>query len=299
MAEQEEIAAVPAAVYRPASIREAWELKRKFNENAAMIAGGTLLQMKREQGIAFPPCLISLENIQALQAMEFIEDGAAAYLKIGACVRLSALRKSLFVKKDWRILQEAVKQVAAPAVRNRATIGGNICYMSGDTIPALLALGAKVAWFSERGLKMDTLEVFLQQARLHSNTILASIYLPKQPPENWISFYQKVGRRAAFTPSLVVVSVCAKVSNENHISRIRIAAGGGAGQPKRLTASEALLEGAVLSEEILAGVYEKIMEEYDPLPGNFASAAYLKTAAANLIVSRFARFLDREDEADE
>ncbi|GER67099.1 putative xanthine dehydrogenase subunit C [Weizmannia acidilactici] len=295
MAGQDKMAAVPQAVYRPASVEEAWALKQKFGGAAALIAGGTLLQMKREQGAVFPPCLISLEHIKELYDIHV----SAQNLAIGSCVRLSDLRKNSLIEKDWHILHEAVRRVAAPAVRNRATIGGNVCYMSGDTIPALLSLGAKAVWF-DGDYKTDDLQVFLQQAPLHPSCILTAILLPEPPAvEKKICFYQKIGRRAAFTPSLTVVSFFAGLTNENRVEQIRIAAGGGSSFPKRLTACEQFLKGKVLAEEVMAVAHEKIMEEYDPLPDAFATVDYRKKAASNLIVSTFISFLNGKDGADE
>ncbi|NEY20220.1 xanthine dehydrogenase [Bacillus ginsengihumi] len=293
MVKQEKIPEVSSVVLRPTSIEEAWELKKEIGTHAMFISGGTLLQMKREQGTALHPYLISLEKIDGMQEIQLKQIDSEHFLVIGASVRLADVRKHALIKQEWNILTHAVKEVAAPAVRNRATIGGNVCYMVGDTIPALLALAAKACWFDGNHLQIGEIELFLQQYQLNPSLILTAIMLPSQIlAENKINVYKKIGRREAFIPSLVTVSLNGSFTSEFRAEHIRIAVGGGTYLPKRLIDCEQLLHGAVLTKEKIMSLYETIIREYNPASDAFVSSEYRKMVAANLIISELSSVFD-------
>lgn len=95
-----------------------------------------------------------------------------------------------------------------------------------------------------------------------------------------------MGRRDAFTASLVTIAITASFdASSRSLSGVRIAAGGGTGRPQRLPAAEALLEGAVYSDSLMAAVYEAVENSFDTYSDPFATEAYKRKTAGNLIVS--------------
>jgi carbon-monoxide dehydrogenase medium subunit len=100
-----------------------------------------------------------------------------------------------------------------------------------------------------------------------------------------IAFYHKVGRREAFTPSLVTAAFQGRINADGVFADFCIAAGGGASYCVRLTQSEALLNGSRFSPGLLQELQRAVQEQMIAYSDPFASAAYRKKTAANLISS--------------
>ena len=93
--------------------------------NAAVLAGGTdiLNLLKTNAFSRSPELLVNIKNIPGLDTIS--EDTDA--LTIGALTRISALDSSELIRTKYPSLAEAAESIAAPAIRNMATIAGNLC----------------------------------------------------------------------------------------------------------------------------------------------------------------------------
>ncbi|MDL4841010.1 FAD binding domain-containing protein [Aquibacillus rhizosphaerae] len=282
---------VTTSVSVPTTIEDAFKQKQTLGKAACYIAGGTLIQLKREQGTPLPQHLISLEQIAWMSDIKRLEDSQGYSLMIGVLASLSICQSHPTIREEWPLLSEAIQEVASPAVRNRGTIGGNIIYRIGDTIPALLTLEAKITWF-DGDYRSEILWNFLQKNMLE-DVIITSLSLPSPPiASRTMNFYRKVGRREGFIPSLVTVSAYCCWNSDEQVDYVRLAVGGGANTPKRLERCEQFIIGKKISIEILEELYQKVIEEFFPEPDKFVSTEYQQTVAANLIVSELESFLD-------
>ncbi|UOQ49915.1 FAD binding domain-containing protein [Gracilibacillus caseinilyticus] len=276
-------------VWKPASIEEAAMIKRRRKQSAAYIAGGTLLQLQKEQGTPLPSHLIRLDQLTTFSNIEDKEDS----VEIGAFVTLAECVQHRWFEGQARLLQEAANGVASPAVRNRGTIGGNIAYGIGDTIPALLALDCDITWMDEEQKLTTSLWYFLQYARKEMALIL-SIQIPKQlSSAKRHAFYQKVGRRESFIPSLVTAAIVCERNYRGEIDHIRMAVAGGSSQPVRLENCEAYLIGQTVTTQCLDELHERIMDEFLPASDPFVSKQYKQIVAANLMTAELAKFIEK------
>lgn len=240
------------------------------------------MQMQREQGVPFPPHLISLEKICELKE---IKQTDRDFLHIGALSNLEACLTHPLVKKTCPLLSTAIETIASPAVRNRGTIGGNVLYGIGDALPVLLVLDASISWYSESGIKTKRLfETLSRQLPVSDEAILTEIIVPAQSKGSF--FFQKVGRRESFIPSVVTVAMQIVLTGQQEIKLIRIAVGGGLSIPCRLTGSENWLIGKKLCDSTLKTLKVKVQEEAAFVGDVFASADYRRTVTANLLVSK-------------
>lgn len=272
---------VSTKVWQPVNLKEAFTLKKKFKQEARFIAGGTLMQLQREQGVPFPPHLISLEKIRELASIEERIDGS---VRIGSLSDLETSRLHPIVKKACPALAESIGTIASPAVRNRGTIGGNIVYKVGDAVPILMALNTHISWFCEDGIRTEKLSDYISGRSLaEEEAVLADIIIPSQKQGR--SFFRKIGRRETFVPSVVTVAVYVLLSDQKEFQEVRIVAGGGLNTPFHLRSCESWLQGKKLTEETLAKLTLNIKKEAALAGDLFASADYRKIAAANLIVS--------------
>jgi aerobic carbon-monoxide dehydrogenase medium subunit len=124
---------------RPASVAEALELLAG-NPAARPLAGGQTLINVMKARIASPEVLVDLNGLEELRAIELGGDGT---LELGAMVTYSALMASAECRAR-PVLGEVAAQIADVQVRNRGTIGGNVCANdpTNHFPPLLVALGA-------------------------------------------------------------------------------------------------------------------------------------------------------------
>ncbi len=265
----------------PARLEDASKLGQ--TENTCYISGGTLLQANWEMGLAPPLNIISLELIEEMRGVSPITMDGEKYIKIGALTTLTEAQKEQLIMNNAGILVTACKNIAAPAIRNRGTLGGNIASGVGDSIPALLALNAKLIIYQNNRYLTVTLEEWLYK---RPNSIICSILIPNNNEDlDKKGYFRKVGRRETFTAALVTVSAVCKIENENRLKEVRLTIGGGNHIPKRLVENEFLLEGTIATPELLKNMYRSIFEEMESYDDPFATAKYRKTVATNLLLS--------------
>jgi len=129
----------PFELLQPATLGEALSLLD--DEGARPFAGGAALMLMMKTGVLRPARLVSLAKLK----IDDIRVTAGA-LRVGAMTPLSALERSLEVRKGWPVIARALKTLSNVRVRNVATVGGALAHADPhmDLPPLLAALGAKV-----------------------------------------------------------------------------------------------------------------------------------------------------------
>jgi aerobic carbon-monoxide dehydrogenase medium subunit len=124
---------------RPASVQDALRLLGA-NDGARALAGGQTLINVMKARAASPDVLVDLADLKELRGIELGADGT---LELGAMTTYSDIVESAEARAR-PILGEVCNQIADVQVRNRGTIGGNVC--SNDPTnhlpPLLVAIGA-------------------------------------------------------------------------------------------------------------------------------------------------------------
>ncbi|AOZ93165.1 FAD binding domain-containing protein [Paenibacillus crassostreae] len=279
----------PPTVYQPRDLREAWNLKEQLGEDVVYISGGTLLRTQWEaRTVSMPKYLIDLRNVSGLK--EIMRNNNS--LSIGSQVTLSECRKNDRLGSTAPAVQEALRNIAAPSIRNIATIGGNISSGYGDILPALLVYDTELTSFDGMVMSREPLADWLDSRwnnPFHRHRILTTIEIVPVPERELdisrIDIFQKIGRRDAFTASLVTIALTANMDAEQKILEVRIAAGGGSGQPQRLREAENILLGQVFEQSMLSSVYKAVVDGFETYSDPFATDSYKKKAAGNLIAS--------------
>ena len=126
---------------RPASVDEAIRLLSE-NDNARPLAGGQTLINVMKQRAASPDVLVDLAELEELTPITALSDGG---LELGAMATLSDVLSSEVAERR-PILAEVASRIADVQVRNRGTVGGNVC--SNDPTnhlpPLMVAAGASM-----------------------------------------------------------------------------------------------------------------------------------------------------------
>jgi xanthine dehydrogenase small subunit len=276
------------ALWIPEKLAEAWQLKQQLGSDSQFIAGGTLLQTQWQKGVSSPSHLISLESITEMQGCGKELLNGETYTRLGALTTLDESKKSLLLIHDFPHIIEAVRSIAAQAIRNQATIGGNIANGLGDTLPAFLVMGAQLSLFDGERIQLHSVSDYIKNLNTLSRCILVSIYLTIGAKKESF-FYRKVGLREAFSPSIVTVSGYCQLNNQKRIEHVRLAVGGSSALPQRLRRAEQLLKGSKLSNHLLSDVIQSIKAEFTPSTDFYSSVEYKQNVAANLLVSEIVR----------
>jgi carbon-monoxide dehydrogenase medium subunit len=108
---------------RPASVDEALQLLAA-DENARPLAGGQTLINVMKQRAASPDVLVDLAELEELTTITAAADGG---LELGSMVTLAQLVSSREVAERRPLLAGVASRVADVQVRNRGTVGGNVC----------------------------------------------------------------------------------------------------------------------------------------------------------------------------
>jgi CO/xanthine dehydrogenase FAD-binding subunit len=223
-----------------------------------------------------------LQHIPELRGIR--SDGGG--LDIGAAVTFTELRRSHDVIRVAPILAEAAAVVGGWQIQNRATIGGNVANASpaGDSLPVLLALGARIVSVGPNGSREIPYEQFhvgYRSTRLMPSELIVRIRVPAQPPGS-LQRFRKVGPREAQAISKVVVAMSGRFER-GAIAELRLAAGSVAPTPIRLHAAEQAAIGKRLSEATAALVALAAAAEVHPIDDVRSTATYRAFALERVV----------------
>ena len=259
--------------YAPKTLAEALELRGKFD--LVPYAGGTDLMVENRPNVSY----LFLGKLKELKGIS--ED--ADYVRIGAAVTYTEALASPIVPQ---LMKEAISRIAAPAIRNAGTFGGNLGNGSAkaDSVLIDFVTGAKLRLLSAQGQRLVDVEKFYlgrKKLDLHSDEIIAEILLPKAGIDDY--YYKKVGGRNALAISRVSFAGILSVE-DGVITRFAAAFGAVADTVLRYRDLESMLIGKTVAEaqaamaDVLRAYSEKLV-----LTRGRVSAEYRKTVCMNLL----------------
>jgi xanthine dehydrogenase small subunit len=250
---------------------------------ARLLAGGTDLAVESNLRGRRWGRLVSVEAIAELR--EFSD--TAEYVRIGAALTLNE------IAEWWSGAPEAFQQwlplFASPAIRNRATLGGNLATASpiGDGAPLLAAFDAKVHASGPNGRRMLPLSEFFPAYRrtaLGPGELITAIEIPKPLPA--FSRFYKVAKRRMDDISTVAAGLSLDWNSAGRIARARFAFGGVAPVPLRAQAAEEAVTGERWNEATVTRVQSILARTLKPISDHRGSAEY-RLAMAQSLIERF------------
>ncbi len=250
-------------------------LKIRSEIDVTPYAGGTDLMVNAKEDAVY----LFLNRIPEMRRIYSDEQ----YIRIGAaCTYTEIFENSL----SPQILKDAIDYLAAPAIRNMGTAGGNICNASpkADTALIFYVADAKLRICSAMGERILPIENFYLgrgKTVLQKDELLVEILVPKQGLEHY--YYKKVGARQALAISRVAFAGLFKTEN-GIITRCAMAFGSVADTVLRFRDLEALFVGKSIAEA--KSLRSQFIESYDqaiiPIRGR-VSAEYRKSVCMNLL----------------
>jgi aerobic carbon-monoxide dehydrogenase medium subunit len=163
---------------RPGTVEEAIALLAEHDGARALAGGQTLLNVMKQRA-ASPDVLVDLGRLDELRTISV--SGAA--LEIGAMTTLTSLIRSSEVDVTRPILAEVAATVADVQVRNRGTLGGNICVNdpTNHFPPLLVALDATMTVAGvdgERTVPAEEFFVGVFETTVREGELLTKITVP-------------------------------------------------------------------------------------------------------------------------
>jgi carbon-monoxide dehydrogenase medium subunit len=246
--------------------------------------GGTDLLVRMRDGVLCPHMVIDVKGLDGMQ--DVIYDPCRG-LGVGAAVTMNQLARNPEVQAHYPLLAEAARSVASYQLRNRATVGGNLCNASpcADMAPATLVMEGRLALrepHDERTVPATSFFVGPGQSALHASEMMIAIEYPI-PPAGSVGRYLKLGRNKAGDLALVSVAVLGYPDDDAPSGfGFRIALGSVAPVPLRAYEAEAVLAQQIDGESSLRRAAQKAVEAASPIDDVRASAAYRRAMVYNL-----------------
>ena len=206
------------------------------------------------------------------------------HLSIGAAVPLADAFAALVARRPQ--LAAFASRFAGLPVRNSGTLGGNVANGSpiGDSMPLLIALGARVVLASVRGERALPLEDFYlgyRKTQLSPDEVVARLEVPHPSAGEFLRAY-KVSKRYDDDISAVCLAVNLQLK-DGQVTRARIGAGGVAATPARATQAEAVLEGQAWTQASARAAGAALQTQFNPISDMRASDGYRRQLLANLM----------------
>ena len=197
-----------AAYCRPRTVSEALAVMAGAEGHGRILLGGTDLLVHLRKDPFAPTVIVDLKSVTDLPPAVEVGDDA---VRFGPTARMAAISNDPFVAGHLPALGAAARVVGSVAIRNRATLIGNICNASpaADTAPALLIYGSAVTMTGPGGERtMPLAEFFVGpgETRCGPDEIVIRVDVPI-PDRGYGSAFQRLTRRRGV--DLATVSVAA------------------------------------------------------------------------------------------
>jgi aerobic carbon-monoxide dehydrogenase medium subunit len=255
---------------RPATVDEAISLLAGY-EGARPLAGGQTLVNVMKQRAATPDVLVDLADLDELREIGF----SGGMLEIGAMVTCSQLTGASEVEVARPILAEVAGTIADVQVRNRGTIGGNVCVSdpTNHFPPLLVALDATFTIRGQAGERTVPAEEFfvgVYMTAVGEGELLTKVNVPASSGAGDGYAGLTIGAHGTY-----IVNAAATVSGD----AARVAIGCVAASPVRAAAMEERLAGGDFAADAVRAAAEGLGATLDPPSDVHGSADYRRHLA--------------------
>lgn len=265
--------------FAPRTLAELTQLRADYPQ-ATILAGCTDIGLWVSKQLRELDPIIYIGQIQELRSIQQHSD----YLRIGAGVSLTDAYQA--ISQHYPEMDEMWERFASQPIRNAGTLGGNIANGSpiGDSMPALIALNARVILAStegERTIALADLYVDYMKKSMGADEVVSAIELPLPHAKQQFRCY-KIAKRFDSDISAVFAAFSAQIE-QGKVTSIAIAYGGMAAIPKRASQTEAALISQDWNEQQVKAAMQILAQDFKPLDDMRASADYRLLTAQNLL----------------
>lgn len=268
--------------YAPDNTLDVFNLLSKTNSK--ILAGGTDLFVKMREGKVSPSIIVDIKKINGLN--EIREEGK--FIVIGSLITINKLMNNKLIKKMYQSIIDASVLMGCNEIRNKATIGGNLCNASpgAEFGSVFLVLDAVCGILSKNGLREVSLEKFYKgpgRTCMKNSEILIYIKIPKFS-KNDRSIYLRYSRVKGM--DLAGMNIAVAVSNYKTPSKrvFKIALGAMAPTPVRNKKVEKILSKKIITQDMINKSKSILQNSYSPRATSLrATPEFKKIIAGNYL----------------
>lgn len=244
-----------------------------------------MLMMKA--GVFAPSRLVSLSRVEPRYAGVTVAGGE---LRVGALATLAALERDKAVAGAFPVIAKTMVRLSNPRVRNVACVGGALAHGDPhmDLPPVMAALDAKATLAGPGGLRdvrIDELYTGYYETTVARNELISEVTVPAMKGRR--AAYLKVTARTADDWPALGVAVAFGL-DEGQLKDTRVVVSAATAMVTRLTAAEAILNGAAPDDSTLRAAGEAAAGQAEVI-GNARGSAGYKRALLRVYVGRAIR----------
>jgi carbon-monoxide dehydrogenase medium subunit len=259
-----------------ASMQEAISIFGESPHDSRIVAGATDLILELERGIH--PGVRKLIDITRIAGVDWITE-EDDWIHLGPLVTHNHCAGSSLLQKHAFALSKACWEVGAPQIRNRGTIVGNLVTASpaNDSIPPLMALGARVtlkSYLGERTVQLDEFYTGVRKTVMEPGEVITNVAFPR-PNNNTRSTFVKIALRRAQAIAIVNVAVVVEFDGTK-VTDAKITMGSVAPTVIHAAQAEEFLIGKALSMDIAVEAGDLASKDAQPISDLRGSSEYRK-----------------------
>jgi len=258
-------------------------LKQLQHPKAIILAGGTDIGLWVNKQFRTLKQIIYLGKVTELKQLTTENET----LVIGSGVTLSDAHQA--ISAHYPETDEMWERFASTPIRNAGTLGGNVANGSpiGDSMPALISLGAKVILNSlsgSRTLLLEDLYLDYMKKDMRDDEIVEAIHLPLPSQyENRTFRCYKLSKRYDSDISAVFAAFSIELDESGLVENCLFTYGGMSATPKRATLCEQSVIGKTWDESSIQQAMKQLESDYAPMSDGRASDTNRMQSAANLL----------------
>ena len=313
--------------FAPSTVLEACSLLDKHGTEARVLAGGTDLLAACKLGNIRPALLVSLGGISELKGIRFHEEEG---LRIGAMTSLYGVRYYPAILDQYPALAQAAAAVGTVQLQHMGTLGGNLCLntrciyynqsdnwrksravcfkmggdvchvvprgkkcyavFSADTVPALIALDARVKLISTAGERIVPVsQLYTNDGKksitLKSGEVLAEIRIPPIFGRQ-SSFYLKYREREAIDFPLTGVAVRMDSNGDGICTDCKVVLNAVGSAPTEVLKAGETLKGRVPTANLINQAAEKAAKKAHPVRNTPGSSPAYRRKMVGILTRR-------------
>jgi carbon-monoxide dehydrogenase medium subunit len=262
----------PLTYARPDSVADAVGLLAA-NPDARPLAGGQSLVNVLKLRAAQVAGLVDISRLEELRGVAVRPDGA---LEIGAGLRYVELARHPVIQEHVPVVATIADGLVDVQVRNRGTLGGNICFNdpTSNYPPLLVALDARIVIAGPDEREVPAGEFFLGPFRcaLRAGEIVRSVVVPATRTDDRVGYASLQLARDSW--ALARSAVRLRLAADGTIADARVVVACIGPKPARQTAIEQALIGTDGHGDAVDAAIGGALEDVEAVGDSHASAEY-------------------------
>ena len=251
----------------------------KAGERAQMLAGGTDLLVQMRSLDKSPRAIVDIKKLPETNVLTIGNQET----EIGAALPGAVLSVDERLTGRFPGLMEALDLIGSMQIQGRASLGGNLCNASpaGDTIPALIAVGARcqIAGLDAQGaiqrreLPVEEFVVGVGKNALAPGEVLLSFRIP-EPAPGTADAYLRFTPRTEMDIAVAGAGVSVTLDKAGVCQAARVGIGAVAPTPLLVPEAAAALVGSTLDDAALAQAAAACSAAANPISDKRGTVAY-------------------------